>query len=181
MTNISKHSPRTSEQCEYALGGGSDERGRSCNHRRSRMVVLSAMMNGADDLPVTADHFGSSPNRMIFNCVSGLNDRCLIAVTDALRLNGELDKVGGASRITEIATLPHDPQNLKYALDQVLEHSKARQLAKIGERMHKGEIGHGEALEQLESLNRHTRRPHIDIGRQGSAVEFPDVVLGKRR
>ena len=140
-------------------------------------VVLSALMNGADALPVCADDFASSPNRMIFNRISGLLDRGLIAVTDELRLNGELEKVGGAGRITEIATMPHDEQNLKYALDQVLEHSQARQAAKIGERMHKGEIDPGEALKQLESLNRHTRRPHIDIGRQGSAVEFPDVVL----
>ena len=134
-------------------------------------------MNGADVLPVCADDFTSAPNRMIFNCISGLSDRGLIAVTAALRANSELEKVGGAHRITDIATMPHDAQNLKYALDQVLEHSQARQAAKIGERMHKREIDPGEALKQLESLNRHTRRPHIDIGRQGSAVEFPDVGL----
>ena len=73
--------------------------------------------------------------------------------------------------------MPHDEQNLKDALDQVLEHSQARQAAKIGERMHKQEIDPEEALKQLESLNRHTRRPSIDIGGQGSAVEFPDVGL----
>ena len=140
-------------------------------------VVLSALMNGADALRVCADDFASPPNRMIFNRISGLSDRGLIAVTAELRANGELEKVGGADPITDIATMPHDEQNLKYALDQVLEHSQARQAAKIVERMHKREIDLGEGLKQLESLNRHTRRPHIDIGRQGTAVEFPGVVL----
>ena len=101
-------------------------------------VVLSALINGADALQVCADDFASPPNRMIFNRVSGLSDRNLIAITTELRRNGELETVGGAYRITEIATMPHDEQNLKYALDQVLEHSRARQAAKIGERMHRG-------------------------------------------
>jgi replicative DNA helicase len=92
-------------------------------------------MNGADALPVCADDFASPPNRMIFNRISGLSNRGLLAVTDELRANGELDRVGGAGRITGIATLPHDEENLKYALDQVLEHSQARQTAKIGEQM----------------------------------------------
>jgi replicative DNA helicase len=90
---------------------------------------------------------------MIFNRISGVSSRGLLAVTDALRSNGELERVGGVGRITEIATLPHDEENLKYALDQVLEHSRARQAAKIGQQMHKGEIGLVEALKQLEKLN----------------------------
>ena len=100
-------------------------------------VVLSALMNGEDALPVCADDFSSPPNRMIFNRISGLANRGLLAVTDALRRNGELERVGGAGRITEIATLPHDEENLKYALDQVLEHSGERQAAKIGQQLHK--------------------------------------------
>jgi replicative DNA helicase len=104
-------------------------------------------------LPVVADDFSSPPNRMIFNRVSGLSNRGLPAVTDALRRNKELEKVGGAHRITEISLLAHDEENLKYALDQLLEHSRARQVAKIGERLHKGEIGLVEALKQLEKLN----------------------------
>jgi putative DNA primase/helicase len=121
-------------------------------------VVLSALMNGADALPVAADDFSSQPNRTIFNRVSGLTNRGLLAVTDALRGNGELERVGGAGRITEIATLPHDEENLKYALDQVLEHSRARQAAQIGERMHKREIDLGEALKQLEKLNQYRQQ-----------------------
>jgi hypothetical protein len=129
-------------------------------------VVLSALMNGEDSLPVCADDFSSPPNRMIFNCVSGLSDRCFIAVTDALRCNGQLERVGGAGRITEIATLPHDQDNLKYALDQMLEHSRTRQAAKIGEQMHKGEITPEQAQEKLATLiktkaNTTEREPRI--------------------
>ncbi len=140
-------------------------------------VVLAAMMNGTDALPVTAEDFSSPPNRIIFNRIIPLENRGLLAVTDALRRNGELDKVGGPGRIAEIATTTHDGAVLNYSLDEVLEYSRAQQAAKIGERLHKREIDPGEALKQLESLNWNTRRPHIDIGRQGSAVEFPDVVL----
>jgi AAA domain/DnaB-like helicase N terminal domain len=129
-------------------------------------VVLSALMNGEDALPVCADDFSSPPNRTIFERVSGLANRGLLAVTDALRFAGELDKVGGAGRITEIATLPHDEQNLKYALDQVLEHSGARQAAKIGEQLHKGEITPEQAQEKLATLiktkaNTTEREPRI--------------------
>ena len=116
-------------------------------------VVISAMMNGADELRVGADDFASPPNRMIFNRISGLTNRGLLAVCDALERAGELEEVGGRARITWIATLPHDEENLKYALDQVLEHSQALQAAKIVERLHKREIDLVEALKQLEKLN----------------------------
>ena len=109
-------------------------------------------MNGADALRVCADDFASPPNRMIFNCISGLSNRGLIAVTAALRANGELEKIGGAGRITEIATMPHDEQNLKYALDKVLEHSRARQTAKLGEQLHRGELTPEQAQEKLTTL-----------------------------
>jgi hypothetical protein len=118
-------------------------------------VVLSALMNGADALPVAAEDFGSSPtspNRIIFNRIRGLSNRGLLAVTDALLRSGELEKVGGAHRITEIATLPHDEENLKYALDQVLEQSRQIQAAKIGEQMHKGTITPEQARERLNEI-----------------------------
>ncbi len=148
-------------------------------------VVLSALMNGTDTLPVTADDFSSPPNRMIFNRVSGLTNRSLIAVTDALRRNGELERIGGAGRITEIATLPHDEENLKYALDQALEHSRARQGAKIGEQLHKGEITPEQAQEKLAMLiqtkvNTTEREPRIRFFSPRSLRDFVpdnDVVL----
>lgn len=84
-------------------------------------VVLAALMNGADDLPISADDFSSPPNRTIFERISGLTNRCPLAVQDALQRNGELDEVGGVGRFTEIATMTHDEPVLKYSLDQVLE------------------------------------------------------------
>jgi putative DNA primase/helicase len=121
-------------------------------------VVLSALMDGADALPVCADDFASPPNRMIFNRISGLSNRGLLAVTAELRRKKELEKVGGAHRITEISLLAHDEENLKYALNQVLEYSRTRQAAKIGERLHKGEIGLVETLKQLEKLNQYRQQ-----------------------
>ena len=123
-------------------------------------------MNGTDALPVTAEDFSSPPNRIIFNRISGLVNRNLLAVTDALRLSGELERVGGAGRITEIATMTHDEPILKYALDEVLEHSRARQAAKIGQQMHSGEITPEQAQEQLAALiktraNTTEREPRI--------------------
>jgi hypothetical protein len=116
-------------------------------------VVLSALMNGANELPVSADDFSSPPNKMIFNRLQGLTNRSLLAITDALQRKKELEKVGGASRVTWISDLPHDQANLQYALEQVLEHSRQRQMAKIGERMHKGAIGLVQVIEELSKLN----------------------------
>ena len=71
-------------------------------------VVLSAYMNGSPCLPeVTGDDFSSPPNRVIYNRIIGLTNRNIIAVTDALRKAGELDKAGGPHRITEISLMPH--------------------------------------------------------------------------
>jgi len=115
-------------------------------------VLLSALMNGQAELPVTADDFSSPPNRTIYNRLVGLTNRSLLAVTDALRRNGELEEVGGPGRITEIVTLPHDPDNLEYALGEVLEHSRTRRAAKIGEQMHNGVITPEQAREKLDEI-----------------------------
>jgi hypothetical protein len=112
-------------------------------------------MNGADALQVCADDFASPPNRIIFNRISGPSNRGLLAVTAELRRTGELEKVGGTHRITEISLMAHDAPNLSYALENMLEHSCTRQLAKLGERLVKGDCGLVEALKHLESLNRH--------------------------
>ena len=68
-------------------------------------IVISAQMNGSDELPVTADDFGEDenlPNRIIFER--------LIALTNAVSsppstrwTQRELERVGGAGRITEIS------------------------------------------------------------------------------
>src|SRR5205814_1253374 len=76
----------------------------------------------------------------------------LLAVTDALRRNRELTKIGGAARVTEIAILPHDKENLKYALGEVLEASRQRKAAKIGEMLRRGDVTAAEASERLARL-----------------------------
>jgi AAA domain/DnaB-like helicase N terminal domain len=116
-------------------------------------VVLAAMMNGTDALPVTAEDFSSPPNRIIFNRIIPLENRGLLAVTDALRRNGELDKVGGPGRIAEIATTTHDGAVLKYSLDEMLEHSRARQAAKIGQQLDSGGITLEQARERLDEIS----------------------------
>jgi len=146
------------------------------------MVVLSALMNGSPTLPVSADDFSSPPNRLIFNRLIGLTNRGLLAVTDALRRNGELDKAGGAHRITEISLLPHDADNVEYALEQVLDASRRRLGAKIGEALRKGGITTDEAIDRLSKLNETGGRlPPIEdaaalIGKP--IVLPPDVIEG---
>src|SRR6266436_567993 len=116
-------------------------------------VLLAALMNGTDALPLNAEDFSSLPNRTIFNCLSGLTNRNLLAVTDALRRNGELEKVGGAHRITEISLMPHDTETVAYALDEVLSATRQRQGAKVGERLFKGDISLDDAEKMLAKLN----------------------------
>lgn len=116
-------------------------------------VLLAAMMNGTDELPVTAEDFSSPPNRTIFKTITRLTKRGLLAVTDALRLGGELDNVGGHHRITGISQMPHDAASVQYALDCVLEDARERRAAKIGAQLHKGEISYYEASEQLAALH----------------------------
>ena len=146
-------------------------------------VVLSALMNGADALPVTADDFASPPNRMIFNRINGLTNRCPLAVQDALQRHGELDKIGGVGRFTEIATMTHDEPVLKYSLDQVLERSSKLQAAKIGEQLQSGGITPEQAHERLNEI---LRRTESDLPPMEDAAELvskpidlpPDVIEG---
>jgi DnaB-like helicase N terminal domain len=115
-------------------------------------VLLAALMDGHAELPVTADDFSSPPNKTIFHHVMRLTNRCLLAVTNSLRESGELEKVGGAYRVSEIAQLPHDPANLEYALGEVLEHSRKRQAAEIGARLQRGDIAPEQGIDELLTL-----------------------------
>jgi len=126
-------------------------------------VILSALMNGSPSLPVVADDFSSPPNRVIFNRILKLKNRGLLAVTDALRHNRELERVGGAARITEISYLPHDDQNLKYALDEVLAASRERQATQIGKDLASGKIVALTARRKLEEIlsRQQERQPEV--------------------
>jgi RecA-family ATPase len=148
-------------------------------------VLLSALMDGMDALPVSVDDFSSPPNRTIYNCIRGLTNRSLLAVTDALRRNGELDKVGGAHRITEIALLPHDDENLKYALGEVLDASRQRQASKIGAQLHRADITIEQAQEYLAKLNqrREPEKSWTDALNEAivTSNELRDLQLAPRR
>jgi replicative DNA helicase len=138
-------------------------------------VLLSAMMNGTDALPLNVDDFSSPPNRTIYNRIRGLTNRSLLAVTDALRRSGELDKVGGAHRITEIALLPHDAENLDYALGEVLTVSRQRQASKIGAHLHRGDITVKQAQEYLAKLNQRREPEKSWMDALSAAVVTPSL------
>jgi hypothetical protein len=142
-------------------------------------VILSALMNGSPDLPVSSDDFSSS-NKMIYHRIQSLTGRGLLAVTDALRRNGELEKVGGAGHITEIALLPHDDASVDYALGEMLDASRQRQAAKIGEQLHKGDITLAEALPRLSKLSeRRSGLPPIEDTAEliSKPLDLPDDVI----
>src|SRR6059058_1300624 len=72
-------------------------------------VLLSAMMDGRE-LSVMLEDFSSSHRPLYKAIVSQTRKRRnFLSVTNVLRESGDLEKVGGAARITEIGLLPHDP------------------------------------------------------------------------
>ena len=115
-------------------------------------VVLSAMMNGSDNLPLTEDDFASPPNRTIYRFLTSVKKRGLLAVQSELERHGQLVAVGGKARLTDISCLPHDPVSVEYALGEVQDASRQRQMAKIGEQMRKGELTPEQAQEKLAAL-----------------------------
>ena len=151
----------------------------------NEMVVLATLMNGSPSLPVSADDFSSPTTRLIFNRLIRTKSRGLLAVTNALRKHGELERVGGAGRVTEIATLPHDDDSVAYALGEVLSASRARHAAKIGEQLHRGDITPEQAQEWLAKLKQQdadggTREPRIRFFSPCSLRDFVpdnDIVL----
>src|SRR5262249_31619458 len=104
-------------------------------------VVLAAMMNGRNDLPVTAADFSSPPNRTIFAAIQRLDEsRVLLAVQDELQRRGQLEAIGGPPRLTNIYALQHDAADVEYALGEVLDASRQRQAITIGQQLVNGAI-----------------------------------------
>ena len=100
-TGIFVHSPRMLSHARIGREAASESRGgsRHRDHEGHECVVLSALMNGADALPVTAEDFSSPPNRIIFNRISGLTNRCPLAVQTRCNAmaNWKESAVSGAS------------------------------------------------------------------------------------
>jgi len=134
-------------------------------------VLLSALMNGARELPIAPEDFSSPPNRKLFECLTNLENRSLLALTDMLRANGQLEAVGGVGRITGISMLPHDPDSFEYALDCVREHSHQRRAAKIGDALRNGSITPEDAAAELNSFNSSHRN-----GENQSVEDFPEPI-----
>jgi hypothetical protein len=109
-------------------------------------------MNGADDRSVSADDISSPALKTILSRARGLKKRGLLAVTDALRRNGELEKVGGAAEVTRIFNLPNDPDTVSYAIDEIFAASRAREASKIGKQMDAGEITPEKARDLLDEI-----------------------------
>jgi replicative DNA helicase len=114
-------------------------------------VLLAALLNGTTELPVTAEDFSSPPNRTIFSAIerSPRSKRNLLGVQDALRVSGELKRVGGEAGLTQIVCETVSSEIVAYALDEVLEQSRNRRAAEIGKALHKGDIAVSEAVERL--------------------------------
>jgi hypothetical protein len=116
-------------------------------------TLISGEINGAGDQPVTVDDFLLEAHQIILARVRSLKRRGCLAIEQALDRHGELKKVGGKAKITEICALPHDSLSIAYALDEVLEASRQRQAVKIAKQLTAGEITLGEARKELNSLD----------------------------
>jgi hypothetical protein len=118
-------------------------------------VLLSALMNGHFDLPVTEQDFGSPPNRSMFIAIKALGqNRAWLAVKDELKRRHVLKQVGGEARLIEISNLPHDTCSVEYALDEVLEASGQRGAIEIGTQLRDGVLTPEEAVDELRGLRR---------------------------
>jgi hypothetical protein len=116
-------------------------------------VLLSALMNGHVDLPVTEPDFGSPPNRSIFGAIGALSrNRGWLAVKDELERRRVLKQAGGEARLIEISNLPHDADNVDYALGEVLETSRRRRAMEIGTKLRDGALTPEEAVAELSAL-----------------------------
>lgn len=116
-------------------------------------VLLSALMNGHFDLPVTEQDFGSPPNRTILIAIKALGqNHGWVAVKDELQRRRSLKQVGGEARLIEISNLPHDSGNVDYALCEVLEASRQRRAMEVGTALREGSLAPEEAVAQLSAL-----------------------------
>jgi hypothetical protein len=134
-------------------------------------AVLAGGMNGAE-MPssLTSDSFVSPIHRTIFEAIVSqpVPKRNLLAVQEVLRASGELERVGGAAGLTSIHCETITPPILEYSIACVLDASRQRRAATIGQALHKGDITLLEALEQLSQLS----DPQLDLPSIEDAVEL---------
>src|SRR5207244_2146108 len=127
-------------------------------------VMLAAAINGKNGgLDLSADDFLSQPHQTVFKAAKSLprSRRNLLSVQDVLRKRGQLESVGGAAGLTEIALETISPDIVNYAREEILAHSRQRRAAQIGARLHKGDITPEQAQAELMEL-----RPADDAERE---------------
>jgi hypothetical protein len=135
-------------------------------------VVLSALMHGRFDLPVTEQEFGSPPNRAMFIAIKAVGQtRGWFAVKDELERRHLLEQVGGEGRLIDIYTFAHDTDSVDYALGQVLEASRQRRAMEIFANLRDGGLTLDEAVEKLSALGRNS----------SISIRSPEVILALPR
>lgn len=149
-------------------------------------VVLSALMHGRFDLPVTEQDFGSPPNRAVFIAIKAVGQtRGWFAVKDELERRHVLEQVGGQGRLIDIFTFPHDIYNVDYALGEVLEASRQRRAIEIGTKLRGSIVTPEEAVGELNALRRDStisiRSPEaiLALPRDEHACMLRDRLLAK--
>jgi hypothetical protein len=147
-------------------------------------VLLAALLNGTEKLPVTAEDFSSQPNRTIFNAIERVprSQRNLLGVQDALRASGRLKIVGGEAGLTQISCdTTISPAIVAYALGEVLDQSRNRRAVKIAKEMLNGSITAAQAREQLTQLEepRVAGLPPIEDGAAliSKPIVLPDDII----
>jgi hypothetical protein len=135
-------------------------------------VLLSAMMNGSNDLPVCESDFASPQNHLIFAAIQRLTNPGLLALCDELQRRGHLSTVGGRARLTEISCLPHDPDSVAYALDCMRDALRERVAIRIGAQLAKGAITADKAQAELNSLRKTESSKADDFPEPPSEIVF---------
>ena len=97
------------------------------------MLEKDAYMNVCDTL--VPDSFYDPVNQMIYEAIQqlGLNQRPIdiVTVTDQLRQNGTLDKVGGAVHISELTSKMYSAANIEYHAKIIAQKYLARRLIRF--------------------------------------------------
>jgi hypothetical protein len=152
-------------------------------------TVIAAMMdefNQPVELAVDKDDF-ADPRRLIVAAITDIRNAGdsaphLKKVTERLRAQGELEKVGGAAEITRIANETHSPAILADAVKRVQEAANARRAVEIGKQLVSGGITPELALKNLTALSTPQRGwlEHIDAAIVTSS-ELASLELNPRR
>lgn len=149
-------------------------------------TVLSVLMNRARSLDLEPDDFSFPPNRTIFEAISAVDVPELLSVQDELKRQRKLSEVGGAAGLTAIYNMSEGlgDDSIDYALEQVLDASRARRTKEIGAALAKGDISAEEAGERLTESVRKGSAPSFSVRTAAEVLALPrnekSCLLGDR-